>query len=432
MLSETLLEQDAMPSQASPHVGSRPLPAPVGRWRLDPSLTFLNHGSYGALLDEVATAHRQLCEEIEKDPVRYFKVDLERRLDAVRSRIGAFVGCDGDDVAPIHNATLALATIFHSIGFKPGDEVLVTDHEYSSALNELDRLSARTGMRIVTAPVPFPVAGPGQVVESVCSRLSPRTRLVVLSHVTSASAMIFPAQTIADECNARGIPMLLDGAHAPGQIPVNIRELNPAYFVGSLHKWVSAPKGCAFMYVRRDLQASLRPLWLSSRAKKIRPDRALYLRDFDYFGTGDYTALLTVPAAIDAMARLLPGGWPALMAANHERIIEAQRILRRICGIAPACPESMTGSMISLILPELPAGVAPGRTEYDDPLQDALLARHRIQAPVWRLLEKPDGSTGVRVLRLSAQVYNTPDQYERLGAALNEELERERRGLSGV
>ncbi len=399
-------------------IASHAVPILAAHWRLDPDQAFLNHGSYGAVPLKVLEAQGEYRARMERDAVRFFKVDLERLMDGVRRRVGEFVNCPPEDLAPVANATIALGTILHSIDWKPGDEVIVTDHEYQSAVNELDRLSRRTGLRVVTARVPFPISSPEQAFQAVAAAASPRTRLLILDEITSATSLILPVKRLVEHFRALGVETLVDGTHAPGQTPVDIAALAPAYYVGSFHKWTSAPKGTGFMYVRPDKQRNFFPIALSSRHNKVRPERALFLRDFDYMGTDDYTAMLAVPHAIDFMGSLLPGGWPALYKANHDLAVRAREAVCRVVGLTPPAPESMIGSMATVIIPEPSPEMAARPTVYDDPLQDALVDRHRIVAPIWRHGAEP----GLRVIRISAQVYNSIDQYQRLGEALNQEL----------
>jgi isopenicillin-N epimerase len=386
-------------------------------WGLDRDLVFLNHGSYGATPGPVLAEQDQIRARMERDPVRFFKVDLERLMDGVRERIAAVVRCDPSCIAPVRNATVAIASVLLNREWSHGDEILVTDHEYGSGLNELDRLAARRGVRVVVAKVPFPIAGPDRAAEAVLERVGPRTRLAMVSQITSATALILPVERLTRELQARGVDVLVDGTHAPGQVPVDVRGLDPAYYCGSFHKWVSAPKGTGFLYVRKDRQTGFRTIALSSRANKVRPERGLFLRDFDYMGTDDPTGLLTIPAAIDFVGSLLPGGWPALMKHNHELALEARDIVAAACGLTPPAPDAMLGCMATLIIPDAPPALAGRPTLYDDPLQDALLERHRVVAPVWRF-----DPTGHRLVRLSAMVYNTRGEYERLAAALRAEL----------
>jgi isopenicillin-N epimerase len=392
-------------------------------WGLDPALTFLNHGSYGALPREAMAYQTSLRQRMEQDPVRFYKADLEGLLDTMRDELAGYLNCRAADLAPLPNATVALCTILANTRFEPGDEILVTDHEYQSLVNELERVTARTGAVVVRAEIPFPLSDPGVVVERFMAGVSPRTRLALISHVTSCTSLVFPVAAIVQEFNRLGIDICVDGAHAAGQVPLDVRAMAPTYYVGSGHKWLSGPKGTGFLYVRADRQKGFRPLQLSSRANKVRPERALYLRDFDYQGTDDYSGILTLPVSMKALGGLFEGGWPALMRHNHETVLCGRQILARVLGeriTAVTSPASMVGSMTSIILPEPGPMAAALPTRYDDPLQDALLERHGIVAPVWRF-----GQSNTRVLRISAQQYNTPTQYERLAAALTTELQRE-------
>lgn len=394
-------------------------------WTLDPANDFLNHGSYGATPKAVQDAQDELRARAERDPVRYLKVDLEHLLDHARAELGRFVNCRGADLAPVPNATFALATLLNCTPLRPGDEILLTDHEYQSLHNELERVCARTGARAVKAAVPFPIRSEDQVVEAVVGAMTERTRLVFVSHVTSATALVFPVDRVVRECHRRGIDVVVDAAHAPGQVPVDVSALRPTYWVCSGHKWLCGPRGSGFLYVRPDRQHLIRPLCLNSRVHKVRPDRGMFLRDFDYLGTDDRTSELAVPAAIACMGSLFAGGWPALMRRNHEVVMEGRRVLCAALEVEEPAPESMVGCMATIPLPDPPAALMNRPTRYDDALQDALIERHGIVVPVWRW-----GASNKRVIRISAQVYNTPGQYVKLAEALREELAREWSPLS--
>lgn len=393
---------------------------PTRHWSLDPSLTFLNHGSYGSCPRSVLEAQAEYRARMERDPVRFFKVDLERLLDGVRERIGQFVNCRAADVAPMPNATVALRTVIWNASLGPGDEVIVTDHEYMSIVNELERYCQVTGARVVQAKVPFPIQSPQQVHDAVMACVTPRTRLAIIAHITSATSLIFPMDTIVPALIDKGIEVCVDGAHTPGQIPVDIRGLAPTYYVGSFHKWLCAPKGTGFLYVRADKQQGYRPWALSSRAHKVRPERALYLRDFDYVGTNDYTGMLCVPHTIDAVAKMVPGGWAEVMRRNHELALVARDIVCKALDVGAPAPDGMHGSMASIPLPEPSPEMLSRATDYDDPLQDELVNNHRIVAPIWRL-----SADNRRIVRVSAQLYNSRGQYEQLGRALATELAKE-------
>ena len=395
---------------------------PSGDWSIDPTLTFLNHGSYGSVPRAVQRAQDEARARMERDPVRFFKFDLEHLMDGVRSSLATFFNCRAADLAPVPNATIGLATILVNVTLNAGDEVLITDHEYGSLTNELERICARTGAKVVKVAIPFPISDQAEVADRFLAALSLKTKIGFISHITSATSLVFPVATVVDEFNRRGIDIVVDGAHTPGQIPVDLSGLKPTYWVGSGHKWLSAPKGTGFLYIRPDKQTGFRPLALSSRANKIRPDRPLYLRDFDYMGTDDYSGILAVPTAISTLSSLLEGGWPALMRHNHELAIRGRNVVCGILGTEPPAPDTMVGSMVTIPIPEPDASLANRPTCYDDALQDELRNNHGVVAPVWRW-----GDANVRVVRMSAQLYNTVEHYERLGHALATELGREQR-----
>lgn len=397
--------------------------AGVSPWSIDPTLNFLNHGSYGAVPRDALAYQASLRERLERDPVRFYKVDLEPMLDAARAELAGFLHCRAADLAPIPNATIGLCTILNNTALAAGDEILITDHEYQSLPNELERICARTGAVVVKASIPYPVTDPAIVVERVMEQVSPRTKLAVISHVTSCTSLVFPVAQIVRELQAKGIDVCVDGAHSPGQIPVDIGAMKPTYFIGSGHKWLSGPKGIGFLYVRCDKQANFRPLQLSSRVSKVRHDRCMFLRDFDYQGTLDYSAILTLPVSIQSLGKLLPGGWPQLMRENHEKIMAAREVISAELDerfVVETCPESMVGCMTSIIVPDAPEHLADAPSKYDDALQDALYERHGIVTPVWRF-----GATNARVVRVSAQLYNTMEQYQAFGKALRVEIDRE-------
>ncbi|MBX3315226.1 MAG: aminotransferase class V-fold PLP-dependent enzyme [Phycisphaeraceae bacterium] len=391
-------------------------------WRLDPAITFLNHGSYGACPEVVIDAQNEIRALMEREPVRFFMQHLERLTDVVRERVGAFVNCAPKDLAFAPNATVAIATVLQNIDFKPGDEILVNTHEYMSAINELGRMGERLGTKTVKAKVPFPITDEQQVIDAVMAAVTPRTKLAIISHITSPTAIILPVKKLTDLLHARGIRVLIDGAHAPAQVTLDVTDLGADYYVADFHKWVSSPKGSSFLHVQPGLQKGFRPISLSSRVHNVRDDRAPFLAEFDYVGTSDYSALLAVPAALDFFDKVLPGGIPALMKRNHDLVVKGRAAVCKATGLAPPAPEDMLPSMATILLPALPAAARNTRTVFGDPLQDRLVDEYRIQVPVWAL---PD--CGTRFTRISAQLYNTLAEFEYLGKALALELERETR-----
>ena len=384
-------------------------------WPLDRSVMFLNHGSYGACPAEVLRYQDALRAEMEAEPVRFLGRELDDRLDAARARLGAFVGADPDDLAFVSNATGGVNAVLRSLRLAAGDELLTTDHAYQACRNTLDFVAERSGARVVTVTLPFPVTDPQAIVDTVLAGVTPRTRLALLDHITSPTALILPLERIVAALAARGIDSVVDGAHAPGMVPLDLRALGAAYYSGNCHKWLCTPKGSAFLWVRRDRQADVHPLTISHGAKGERAGRSRFRLEFDWTGTQDPTAWLTVPMAIDYLAGLVPGGWPALMARNRALALEARRLLCAAVGTEPACPEEMIGSIASVILPDNRTVETGWRVR--DPIQGRLFEAWGIEVPIMRWPAPPK-----RMVRVSAQLYNHLPQYVRLAEALRKEL----------
>jgi len=387
----------------------------AGLWPLDRGVAFLNHGSYGACPSEVLRHQAALRAEMEAEPVRFLGRELEERLDAAREALAAFLGADPDDLAFITNATGGVNAVLRSLAFSAGDEVLTTDHCYAACRNTLDYVAARSGVKVNVAVVPFPVASPDAVVEAVLAKVTPSTRLALLDHITSPTGIILPIERMVAELRRRGVETLVDGAHAPGMVPVDLRALGAAYYSANCHKWICAPKGSAFLWVRRDRQADIHPLTISHGAKGERPGRSRFRLEFDWTGTLDPTAWLTVPKAIAYMGSLVSGGWPALMARNRALALAARELLCAAAGSAPPSPDGMIGSLASIVLPDSPTVETGWRIR--DPIQGRLFDDWGIELPIMRWPAPPK-----RLLRISVQLYNTPGQYVHLAEALRKEL----------
>ena len=396
------------------------LPKPsalAGHWSISPDVVYLNHGSYGACPTAVLDAQTAIRARMERELVEFFMIDMERMLDDARARIGGFLGCRAQDLAPTRNATQAIAAVIAHLDLGPGDEILINDHEYSSCLNEFARSGAQHGFKVVTAGVPFP-SSTDRIADALLARVTPSTKAALISVITSPTAMIFPIDRVVAELRERGIVTIIDGAHAAGQIPVNIESIGCDFYAGVFHKWACAPKGTGYLWVHPDRQDGFEPLALSSRAHIHRDDRARFNYLFDYVGTDDYTGWLTVPGAIDIMASLVPGGWDEIRTRNHDLVIAGRKIICERLGVEPPLEDSLVPSMATIILPGAGAesgGIKPGG--YEDPMQQTLVEKWRIQVPVWSL-----PSTRQRLLRISAQLYNSIEQYEYLAEALAEEL----------
>jgi isopenicillin-N epimerase len=396
-------------------------PGPLAeQWTLDPAVDFLNHGSFGACPRAVLAVQQELRAELERQPVEFFVRRLPARFDAARERLGAFLGADPESLVAVTNTTSGVNVVLRSLlpTLRPGDELLTTDHEYNACKNALDFVAAGSGARVVAVTVPFPTAGPEEVVAAVLAAVTPRTRLALLDHVTSPTGLVLPARELVTALAARGVDTLLDAAHAPGMVPLALDELGAAYVTGNCHKWMCTPKGAAFLAVRADRRDLVRPLVISHGYNVRRPGRSRLHDEFDWPGTDDPTPFLCVPAALDTMAAMVPGGWPEVMRRNRELALAARRLLvAATAGPTPA-PESMIGSLAAVPLPPPREPVAGFG---GDPLE-AELRERGFELPVFAWPppggERPAG----RVLRVSAQLYNRLAQYERLAATLRELL----------
>ncbi|MCC6660449.1 MAG: aminotransferase class V-fold PLP-dependent enzyme [Phycisphaerales bacterium] len=398
-----------------PGVSTLPAPSPLARhWGLDPEVVYLNHGSFGACPRAVLEAQSALRARVERDAVRFYAMDYDGLMDGAREAAGAFVGARAGDIVPVPNATTGVAAVVASFPLEDGDEVLVTDHEYPGCMNNLRHVAAQRGAKIVSVPVEFPVSGAGDAAERLVAAVTPGTRLCLVSHITAPSALVLPVARIAEELERRGVAVLIDGAHAIGQVPVDLAAIGASYYTANFHKWPCAPKGAGMLWARRDRQAGLRPRVLSNYAESGKPGRSLFNAEFDYVGTNDVTAWLCVPDTLRAVAEIGGGaaGWDAVREHNHSLALAGRDIVCRALGVPPPAPDSMLGSMATIPLPGRPSQGGP------DPLGRALLERHRIQVPIWQ-------ANGVRTTRLSAQLYNSREQYEYLAGALVEELKRE-------
>ena len=399
-------------------------------WLLDPGLVFLNHGSFGACPAVILEAQAAWRERLECDPVGFFATEVEPALDAARHALGSFVGADPDDLAWVPNATTGVNTVLASLApeWRPDDEVLTTDHEYNATLNALRQAAGQRGAKVVVASVPFPMRSPEDVVAAVLEAVTPRTRLAVISHVTSATAVIFPVERIVAALSQRGVESLVDGAHGPGMVPLDLDGLGAAYYTGNGHKWLCGAKGSAFLHVRRDRQAAVRPLVTSHGLNSPRGGRSRFRLAFDWTGTSDPTAFLVLPEAIDFVAGLHPEGWPGVMAANRALCRAARDVVCEALRVEPPVPDVMLGAMAALPLPTVvdgapgcatPTGSGDDETLPDDPLHDELLERHRIQVPVYQWPPtRAAGRPPMRFVRISAQRYNDLDEYRHLAAVL--------------
>jgi len=378
-------------------------------WTLDAHAIFLNHGSFGACPRVVLDKQAELRARLEAQPVQFMLRDLEAMCEEALAALGAFLGADAEDLAFVPNATTGVNAVLRSLRFDPGDEIVTTDHTYGACRNALDWVAERAGARVVTAPVPFPIGGANEIEAAVLGAVTPRTRLALLDHVTSPTGLVFPIARLVAALAERGVDCLIDGAHAPGMVPLDLRAMGAAYYTGNCHKWLCAPKGAAFLHVRRDRQAGIVPTTISHGLTLPRSDRSRFQLLFGWTGTGDPTAALCVPDAIRTVGALVPGGWPEVRQRNHALALAGRDLLCRALGIPAPAPDDLLGSLATVPLPD----------GSDLGLQEALWTQEAIEVPLF-----PWPAAPRRHLRISAQLYNTIAQFEVLATVLPSFLQR--------
>lgn len=388
-------------------------PQPFGwgmlqHWRLDPAITYLNHGTVGATPKRVLAVQQALREEMEQQPARFLLRELSAlsgssdrpmpRLRVAAEAVARFVGAKGKDLVFVDNATTGVNAVLRSLDLRPGNEILITNLAYGAVVNAAGFVAQAAGARLVMVQLPFPVSDSTAYVKAIAEALTPRTRLAILDHVTSETALVLPLAEMAACCRAEGVAVLADGAHAPGAIDLNIPSLGVDWYTGNLHKWALAPKGCGILWVDPEQQPDLHPTVISWGLGQG------FTQEFDWVGTKDPTPYLAAPAALALMQEW---GLEAMREYNHALAWDAAQLLTRRWGTEPAAPEQMVGSMVTLPLPQT---LGQSREEAAR-LQYALLYDQQIEAPILSM-------AGRLWVRISAQVYNELDDLERFARAV--------------
>lgn len=396
-----------------------PLPETRGDfWALHPGAVFLNHGSFGACPRPVLARQDSLRMRLEANPVRFFLRDVAPRWEQARARVAREVGARAEDVVLVPNATFGVTSVLRSLELEPGDQLLTTDHAYNAVRAALDEVARRARAAVVVAPLPFPCTGPEAIVQRVMDRVTSRTRLAVLDHVTSPSALVLPVERLVPELQGRGVDVLVDGAHAPGMLELDLDRLGAAYYTGNGHKWWCAPKGVGFLHAREDRQQGLLPAVLS-HGVNTEDERPAFHRVFDWLGTMDPTPALCLPTALDAVGGLTPGGLPAVRVRGQALARAAARHLAERLAVTRAGPEEMLGSMVTLALPPDPAGAArwdrSTRPVMVPQLQTDLFEEYGVEVVIGYWPRECE-----RYLRISAAPYNSLGDYDTLADALLE------------
>ena len=317
-------------------------------WTLDPNTVFLNHGSFGATPTVIMDEQRRIRSLMEEDPVRFFEREYLGLWDDARRALSEFMNADVEGMAFVSNATQGINTVLRSLRLQPGDEIIVPDHSYQACWNAVDFVTERSGAKTVVVEVPFRVEGPQEVFDIIMDAVTDRTVLALIDTVTSPTGMRMPFEELTTQLQSRGVDVLLDAAHGPGIVPLDLSALAPAYCTGNCHKWLCSPKGSAFLHIREDRKHLIRPLNISHGASFEGDAQEKFEFEFSWPGTQDPSAGMCIPKAIEYLGDLVEGGWPEIMRRNHTLAIEGRGILCEALGTSPPFPDSMV-SALSLI-----------------------------------------------------------------------------------
>ena len=387
----------------------------VSIWSLDPSVSHLNHGSFGATPVAALEAQQRLRHLLEANPTRFMLDHYQPALDRARRRVADFVGADVAGLGFVNNATSGVNAVLRSLeaSLSRGDEIVITGHGYNACRNAVSVSAARCGARVITASFPFPIEDPRQVTDAVLDTITPRTRLLLIDSVTSPTALVLPVEELVSALEPE-VEVLVDAAHAPGMIDFDVSSLGASYVTANCHKWMCSPKGAGFLYVREDRRQKIYPAVISHGYNGGWPSTGGHIHtQFDWIGTDDPTAWLTVPDALDAVGALQPDGWEGVRRTNRSLCLQARDLLVDVLRIDPPAPDEMIGAIASVPLPP-----SSGSAEnIFDPLMADLRTRWAIEAMVFSWPGPP-----YRVLRVSAQQYNRVEEFERLAQALGSEL----------
>jgi isopenicillin-N epimerase len=374
---------------------------------LDPHIIYLNHGSYGATPCSVFEAYQHQQLQLEREPVRFINNELPSLLKDARRALGRYLNADADDLVYVPNATFGLNVVAHALPLRAGDEVLTTDHEYGAMENLWSYICGKRGAAFIKQPVSFPVSSEAEMLEAIWRGVTPRTKVIFISHITSPTALRLPVAAVCQRARAAGVLTVIDGAHAPGQIDLDLDALGADFYVGNCHKWLCGPKGAAFLHTRRSRQQLIEPLivgwgWGANRKPSGEP---AYVDALQRLGTDDLSAYLTLPAAIEFQTQ---HQWPEVRERCHRLLetgLERAAELTGLSALYP-CQGRFYEQMAVFELPHIRDLTA---------FNNRLYQHHHIQIPciAWNKRQ---------FLRISVQAYNSQEDLDALFAALEQEL----------
>jgi isopenicillin-N epimerase len=389
--------------------------SPLSRhWQLDESMTFLNHGSFGATPVKVLEKQNELRNQAEAELVRFYIREMEDLWDNARLATAEFLGSKPYNLVFVKNTTMGVNTILHSLKFKEGDELLTTSQAYGACVNMLKWYCDRFKLNLIIADTPFPLKNEDEIVEAIAKKITPKTKFALIDHITSPTGIIFPVGKITRLLQSKNIEVLIDGAHAPGMIDLDLEKLNADYYVGNCHKWICSPKGSAVLWVREDHHHKIFPLQISHAYDKPVERKLLWAKSFFWPGTDDYSAYLCLPDAIRFMGEIFTGGWEELRKHNRDLTLKGRKLISEKLNIELPAPENMIGHLGTMIIgkTELP----PNGFNVITPLQEALFSSYKIEVPVFVY---PRHNPQL-CLRIACQAYNDISQIEYLAESVRQ------------
>jgi len=369
---------------------------------LDPEIAYLNHGSFGACPKSIFEDYQKWQRELETEPVQFITKNAFRYLTKSKAALAQFVNCDDKDFFFTPNPTTAINVIMRSLALQPGDEILATDHEYGAMDRTWNFYSKRTGAKYVRANISVPIVSKAQILEEFWSGYSPKTKVIFLNHLSSATALIFPVKEICEKAKSLGLLTIVDGAHVPGHIGLDIRDLDPDFYTGTVHKWLLTPKGSSFLYVKKEFQQMLDPLVVSWGYESDRPSDSQFLDYHEHQGTRDISAYLAVPAALQFRQE---NHWENEIAKCKQMILDQYQSFCDLLGTQPICPVTaeFLGQMCSV----------PVRTKDPLALKELLFEKYKVEIPVMTIGPHT-------FIRISLNGYNSEQDLDRLRQALIE------------
>jgi len=365
---------------------------------LEEDITYLNHGSFGACPKVIFEDYQNWQFKLEKQPVQFFTEELYYALKKSRESLSKFLGCGQDEVLFFQNPTTAVSNIIYNLDLKPGDEILMTDHEYGALVRAWNAWGKKVKVYIKYANVTLPLESKDKFFEDVSKKISSKTKVLFLSHITSPTGLVFPIKDIIDFAKEKKIITIVDGAHVPGHIDLSIQNLGCDFYTGALHKWMCAPKGASFLFVKKEHQKWIKPVIYSWGKDGDDPEPSEFLQDFQWQGTRDMSAFLTIPKVINFFKNDIE----IFQEHSKKLILNSREQFQRVLGTHPISKgDDFLGQMISFPLPN----------SIDGNLKDLLWENHNIEIPIFEWNKE-------KFIRLSIHIYNDQKDIDSLMNAL--------------